>query len=359
MRKQLSLTFHSFRFGALIALIACGALEPTAGLRAETPDRSPEAVRVAIAKSLTLIEKSAAEYRRQRECFACHHQALPVITLKELREHGFLFDERDFRDQLKHTTEHLKRGRESYLKGRGQGGKADTAGWALWTLEAGGCPPDETTAAVTEFLLQWNSDSDHWRAASQRPPTEASEFTTTYVALRGLSTFGTPEQSERIADRTQKALQWLLRAEPQDNEDRVFRLRALNYLAADEDAIAAAARDLLDEQREDGSWSQTSDTGGDAYATGTALAALYEAGRLTAEDDAYRRGVAFLLADQRDDGSWKVTTRSKPIQVYFESGFPHGDDQFISIAATCWAVQALLPACRTPNENSATAAVKP
>ena len=349
MRSRFPLFSRPIDFGALVALAACLVSHPTADVRAETPTPTAEAVRVAIARSLTLIEKSAAEYRKQRECFACHHQALPVLTLKEAREHGFLFDESDLRQQLSHTLEHLKRGRESYLKGRGQGGKADTAGWALWTLEAGGCPPDENTAAVTEFLLQWQSDSDHWRAASQRPPTEASAFTTTYVALRGLSTFGTPEQSERIAERTQNALQWLLSAEPQDTEDRVFRLRALNYLAADEDAIAAAARELLGQQREDGSWSQTSDTEGDAYATGTALAALHETGRLSAEDAAYRRGVAFLLRDQQDDGSWKVTTRSKPIQIYFESGFPHGDDQFISISATCWAVQALLPACSWPD----------
>lgn len=358
MRCQFSSISRPSGFGALIAFGACLILHSTADLRAESPQPSAEAVRVAVAKSLTLIESSAAEYRRQRECFSCHHQALPVLTLKEAREHGFLLDERDFREQLKHTLDHLKRGRASYLKGRGQGGKADTAGWALWTLEAGGCEPDENTAAVTEFLLQWQGDSDHWHAASQRPPTEASAFTTTYVALRGLSTFGTPEQSERIAERTEKALQWLLSAEPQDNEDRVFRLLALNYLSADQDAIAAAACELLDQQRDDGSWSQTSDIKGDAYATGIALAALHQAGRLSTDDEAYCRGVAFLLGGQQDDGSWKVTTRSKPIQVYFESGFPHGDDQFISIAATCWAVQALLPASRTA-KDSATAGVRP
>jgi len=30
-----------------------------------------------------------------------------------------------------------------------------------------------------------------------------------------------------------------------------------------------------------------------------------------------------------------------PIQPYFESGFPHGRDQFISAAATNWAATAL------------------
>jgi hypothetical protein len=36
-----------------------------------------------------------------------------------------------------------------------------------------------------------------------------------------------------------------------------------------------------------------------------------------------------------------VATRSKPIQTYFETGFPHGPDPFISSAATGWAATAL------------------
>ena len=55
----------------------------------------------------------------------------------------------------------------------------------------------------------------------------------------------------------------------------------------------------------------------------------------------YQRGLAFLLRTQRPDGSWFVASRSFPIQPYFETGFPHGPDQFISAAATAWAVAAL------------------
>ena len=51
---------------------------------------------------------------------------------------------------------------------------------------------------------------------------------------------------------------------------------------------------------------------------------------------AYRGGLRFLIADQREDGSWFVASRSKPFQPYFESGFPYGKDQFISMAATSW-----------------------
>ena len=55
------------------------------------------------------------------------------------------------------------------------------------------------------------------------------------------------------------------------------------------------------------------------------------------------RGVRYLLATQRADGSWYVATRAVPVQAYFDTGFPHGRDQFISAAATNWAVQALIP----------------
>jgi hypothetical protein len=66
---------------------------------------------------------------------------------------------------------------------------------------------------------------------------------------------------------------------------------------------------------------------------------------LSTDDPVYRRGVGFLLKTQLADGSWLVHSRSKPFQTYFESGFPHGKDQFISMAASAWATTALALAC--------------
>ena len=83
----------------------------------------------------------------------------------------------------------------------------------------------------------------------------------------------------------------------------------------------------------------------DAYATGSALAALRMAADMPAADPTYRLGVAYLLRTQFDDGSWRVRSRSLPVQPYYESGFPHGRNQFISCAATGWAATALALAC--------------
>jgi len=133
----------------------------------------------------------------------------------------------------------------------------------------------------------------------------------------------------------------VLEAPVKDTEDRVFRLRSLKLLSAGEKDLQAAMKQLLDAQRPDGGWSQLDGGESDAYATGTALSALHQAGGLPPTDPAYRRGAGFLLRTQLPDGTWHVVSRSRAFQPYFESGFPHGKDQFVSMAATCWAVVAL------------------
>jgi hypothetical protein len=56
---------------------------------------------------------------------------------------------------------------------------------------------------------------------------------------------------------------------------------------------------------------------------------------------AYRKAAQYLLRTQLEDGTWYVRSRAIAFQPYFETGFPHGTDQFISSAATAWAVIAL------------------
>jgi len=57
---------------------------------------------------------------------------------------------------------------------------------------------------------------------------------------------------------------------------------------------------------------------------------------------AYINGLNYLLKSQHADGSWHVTSRSRPFQAYYETGFPHGKDQFISTSAAAWATLAIL-----------------
>src|SRR5881296_73278 len=337
---------HWFAHAALLCAVPGCLLDAFA----EDAGPSNEAIKSAIAKSLPLLETGArGSMEKRKQCFTCHNQALPVMALTTARSRGITIDAENLRHQVQFTADFLAKNRTNYLAGQGQGGQALTAGYALWTLEMGGWKSDETTDAVAGYLLKFQNDLDHWKPQTVRPPSEESLFTVSYVALRGLKIFGTTGQQERIAQRTAQVRQWLVNTPARETEDRVFRLRCLHAAEAPKHEIRGAVQDLLKTQREDGGWGQLASLDSDAYATGTALVALHQAGGVATADPAYRNGLRFLLARQLDDGSWHVPTRSTPIQTYYESGYPHGEDQFISIMAAGWATTALalaLPAAR-------------
>ena len=300
------------------------------------------AIAAAISKSLPMLEagaKGSLEHRKQ--CFNCHNQGLAIMALTTVRSRGFSIDDAHLKQQLQFTADFLTRNRQRYREGEGQGGQVDTAGYALWALHNGDWMPDETTSAVAEYLLLRQSDREHYAPEAIRPPGEQSPFTSTYVALRGLKVFGLPEQKSRIDSRIEIVRQWLNKSEPTDTEDRVFRLRALALLDPCDEKSQQASQELQSFQRSDGGWAQQAGMESDAYATGTALVALHESGGIATDNTVYQNGLKYLITIQKDDGSWHVVSHCKPFQTYYESGYPHGKDQFISMAAAGWSTTAL------------------
>ena len=131
-------------------------------------------------------------------------------------------------------------------------------------------------------------------------------------------------------------------AKPLGNHELAFRLLGLKWSSASARVIGNARRKLLASQNDDGGWSQLPKLRSDAYATGLALYALHIGGDLQTNAESYQRGIAFLLSRQKADGSWHVKSRAYRLQTYFESGFPHEHDQWISAAGTGWAAMALM-----------------
>ena len=376
------------RLGAGLALAAILGISRAEDDRTAVPagDQKPrlEKIRNAVARALPLLVKaSAQEYPKQRECFSCHNQAVPAVALRLSQERGFEIGPKTLRTIAEHTESDLNGALDDYRTGKGQPGGVIRAGYALWALEAADWRPDETTSGVAHYLKVIQTDHKRWPPRANRPPSESSSFTAVALALRGLSVFSPPPgdahdgasqtpksspRSESIAELRAQALQWLEQTQPLETEDRVFRLWGLKYAGASSDSIAKAARELMQTQRPDGGWSQLDPPGqpnktkeaeaeaeakakpgfsSDAYATGSALVSLHLTGGIATEHPAYQRGLAFLIRTQLDDGSWLVKSRSHPFQAYFESGFPHGPDQFISAAASAWATAALVLACPT------------
>jgi hypothetical protein len=335
-------------FASLLLWVAAAA--------ADKPGPVADKVRDGVARALPLIRKGSLGHMKHRTCFACHHQAIPILALTTARSRGLAMDEEELQKHLRFIADFLRQNLDNYRKGKGQGGQVDTAGYALWTLELGGWKHDEITAAVAEYLLIYKKDLAHWRQSGSRPPSEASPFTATYVAVRGLQQFALAGQAKRAEKRLAAARTWLEKTPAHDTEDRVFRLWALKRVGSESAEVQAAARELIKSQNPDGGWAQTDAMKSDAYATGSALVALHEAGGLNPTDAVYRRGLGFLLGSQLADGSWHVRSRSNPFQTYFESGFPHGKDQFISLAASSWATTALALALPPPKAKSPTVA---
>jgi hypothetical protein len=306
----------------------------------------PDPARVAVASALPHLVAGAKGHADQKACFACHNQAYPLLALTAARDRGFDVPEKFFQRQAEHIAGFMATNKERFREGKGTGGQTATASFALLALELAGHKPDDTTDAMVEYLLKFEPTRDHWRMTSNRPPTESSDFTTTYATMRALRTFGEKADKEKIAKRVEAARGWLVKTAAKETEDRVFRLLGLKEAGADAKEVATAAWELLRTQRADGGWSQLDDGTSDAYATGSALYALHHAGGLKTDSPAYRAGVAYLLKTQLADGTWVVKSRSKPFQPYYESGFPHEKNQFISIAATGWATAALAATTR-------------
>jgi hypothetical protein len=140
--------------------------------------------------------------------------------------------------------------------------------------------------------------------------------------------------------RIERALGFIRATAARDTQDETYKLLGLVWAGAPAAEAAAQASRLLALQRAEGGWGQVPTMKADAYATGQALYALHASGQ-TATTVAYEKGVQYLLRTQLDDGTWFVRSRAFGFQPYFESGFPHGKDQFISAAATSWAAMAL------------------
>jgi hypothetical protein len=217
-----------------LAFAAGGWTTPFANAAEKVASTDTESIRAAVNRSLPLLAKSATiSSEKKSQCFTCHNQGLPIFAMSTAAARGFEIDRETLKTQLQFTAEFLDNNRAKYLQGKGQGGQAHTAGYALWTLETGGGKPNATSAAVTEYLLLFQKDLDHWKPQSDRPPSEGSHFATTYVALRALKHYGAADQRERIDRRVAQVRGWLTSAKPKDTEDRVFQLLAMKLVEAE------------------------------------------------------------------------------------------------------------------------------
>jgi hypothetical protein len=303
-------------------------------------------IRAAVERSLPLLQATDVAFLKRSGCVSCHNNSLTAMTIAAARKAGLAVDEKTAERQRKEIGDFIEIWRERALQNIGVPGDSNTVDYILAGLAAEHYPPDEATDALARYLKNDQLPDGRWRLIANRPPLESSEFEVAAMAMRSIQVYAPKSQRADYDKAVWRAANWMRTARPRTTADRAFQLLGLSWAGDNAAALEAMARELLSEQRADGGWAQLRTMESDAYATGQAMTALNWSGVVPASDDAYRRGAEYLKSTQLQDGSWHVRSRAIPFQPYFESGFPHGHDQWISAAATNWATMALIPAVR-------------
>jgi hypothetical protein len=355
-----ALTLAGAVSGAWAAAQAPKPAAPTAGpVKPAGPPDFPKIATSAVLRALPLLQSSAVTFSSRQDCLSCHHQLMTAVVVDAARRRGFKVDDNAARSELAFLRRHIDMLKPVVLASEKdpQAEKqvdfltvdpAATGGYVLAALQAVDYPKDGVAGAFALYVGRKQREDGRWAVLAARPPSEASDFSATALAIRGLKAFAPTDRAAEAEGRIARGRLWLEQAVPRGAEDRAFRLLGLKWAGASPAALAAARKDIEAHQEDDGGWAQLPGMATDAYATGLTLWALREATGMTPDDPVYSRGYIYLLFRQRPDGSWQVTSRSQPVQPYFETGFPHKKDQFISAHATAFALLGLLPAAEPP-----------
>ena len=320
-------------------------------------DRVPQqTLRVAAEKGLHLLVKTSPTFIKKGGCNSCHHQALPAAAQAFAQSRGVAMGERiaQLPSEVSETTT------ERYLEYPVGGGAGLAAlGFEFFAESLAHTPADARIRAQIHFVKGQQQPEGHWRggagalfggsqqggsrAASGRPPLAYDDFTPTAYMVRALKVYAPAAEAADTKARIDRARAWLLATTAERTQERAFKLLGLKWSGADGRAIGAAAGAVEALQRADGGWSQLPTLPTDAYASGIALFALYEAG-VPVTEPVYQAGLKYLLSTQATDGTWHVRSRSMVFQPYFESGYPYGRDQWISAAGAAYATLAIAAA---------------
>jgi ankyrin repeat protein len=306
--------------------------------------RGENNVASAIRASLPLIQKADANFMPKAACASCHTNSFAAMAVGSARKAGFSVDEKIAGEQVKANVFGLEQVRDDLRQGFV--GTADYFGTfaianILIGLDAEHYKPDLNTDAAAMYILNRQMPDGHWPypQADGRPPICSDYISQTTTALRALQLYTPQIDKPAYAQAIARASAWLATVKPRYNQDRLYRVMGLAW-AGNKAESEKAVQELVAHQKADGSWSDLEMMEPSAYTTGEALVALRIAG-VPGTDPAFKRGVDFLLRTQLEDGSWYVKSRAMTFQPYFESGFPHGYDQWISTAGSSWAVMAL------------------
>jgi len=325
----------------LVVLLPAGPQGPA--LRGQ--EAHPDDVRAAAGRALAAIQKAQAPWysTNKQVCASCHHQYQPAIAYRTARDHRIPFDESIARaDAIKaFTFADIDRAVQyTYVIE-----PAMDDAYRMVAANAAGVKTNLGAAIYARLLISRQNAEGDWDGFHQRPPSSYSRVTMATLGLRAVQLYQHPSQKAQADAAVARARKFLESRSARDTEERSYQLLGLRWAGADRAALRKLAAALQATQRPDGGWSSIPGRESDVYSTGQALVALHDGGSVAIIDSSWQRGIAWLLKTQAADGTWHATSRLHPpaplSPPYFDAGYPHGHDQFLSMQGASWAVMAL------------------
>jgi ankyrin repeat protein len=310
-----------------------------------TQEAPPDQVRDAAARALASIQKAQATWytTNKQVCASCHHQYQPALAIRTARDHGVPLDETIARaDAIKaFTFADIDRAVQyTYVIE-----PAMDDAYRMVAANAAGVKPNLGAAVYARLLISRQNREGDWDGFHQRPPSSYSRVTMAALGLRAVQAYHHSSQKAQADAAVGRARKFLESRTARDTEERSYQLLGLRWAGADRLALRKLATALQMTQRTDGGWSSLPGRESDVYSTGQALVALHDGGSVAIIDPSWQRGIAYLLKTQAADGTWRVTSRLHPpaplSPPYFDAGYAHGRDQFLSMQGASWAVMAL------------------
>jgi hypothetical protein len=321
---------------AILPLLGLSPSRPEAQVTAAAARFTP---REAIAKALTASQPAAANFLNTGGCVSCHADHLNGMAVAAAKPLAIKADY-ELETRQAGSTATLRGSMEQQLfQVQDPAAGVDGMEFSLLQITAANLAPKLSTDSLVHHIAAMQRKEGDWpNYGSVRPPLEDGGFSHTAKGIRVLRLYPIAGRQAEFDDRVERAARWLEAAEPRTTEDRTMQLLGIAW--AGHKAPTSRIQQLISKQRPDGGWAQTDNLAPDAYATGEALWALHESG-VAPSDPVFRRGADFLLRTQQQAGEWHVVTRALAFQPYFQSGFPHDHDQWISQAGTAMATIAL------------------
>jgi hypothetical protein len=314
-------------------------LVSTVGSTPGSEEASPQRVREVIQRSISYVEKNGHSWIERKNCVSCHRTGTMVWSLAAARENGYSVSKR--LDEWYDWSVQASLAKNDKGDFVGSGNREGVAQLLLaGSLFAKTPKRVDYHRKLAEIVSKGIQPDGSWKPGGQlplqkRPQSETTAVTTMWLALALADQDGAAQQKAEL----KKAVAFL-KTSPRGKSTEWYAARLLlARQLGEETVVSSLAKQLRDQQQDDGGWGWVIGQPSDALGTGMSMYALLRAG-LGPEEATIDRALRFLVDSQRDDGSWAVKgTKAKKQDEVVETAVYWG---------TTWALLALVESWKSP-----------